>query len=132
MKYYRIIPRLDIKGPNLVKGIHFEGLRVLGKPESFAKYYYEQGPDGNMLEYVLLIGDVNGSYAIPPYTIPSYNESDMDVTDYPYVYFDNNPLESEFFIGRWSIRTQDDLKKIKISVELQIFFVSPIMRITCD
>jgi cyclase len=29
----RIIPRLDIKGPNLVKGIHFEGLRVLGKPE---------------------------------------------------------------------------------------------------
>jgi imidazole glycerol phosphate synthase subunit HisF len=23
----RIIPRLDIKGPNLVKGIRFEGLR---------------------------------------------------------------------------------------------------------
>ena len=29
----RIAPRLDIKGPNLVKGIRFEGLRVLGKPE---------------------------------------------------------------------------------------------------
>ena len=41
----RIIPRLDIKGPNLVKGVHLEGLRVLGKPESFAKYYYEQGAD---------------------------------------------------------------------------------------
>jgi len=41
----RIIPRLDIKGPNLVKGIHLEGLRVLGKPESFAKYYYENGAD---------------------------------------------------------------------------------------
>jgi len=41
----RIIPRLDIKGPNLVKGIHFEGLRVLGKPERFARYYYEQGAD---------------------------------------------------------------------------------------
>ena len=41
----RIIPRLDIKGPNLVKGIHLEGLRVLGKPESFAKFYYEQGAD---------------------------------------------------------------------------------------
>jgi cyclase len=41
----RIIPRLDIKGPNLVKGIHFEGLRVLGKPESFARYYYENGAD---------------------------------------------------------------------------------------
>lgn len=41
----RIIPRLDIKGPNLVKGIHLEGLRVLGKPENFARYYYEQGAD---------------------------------------------------------------------------------------
>jgi imidazole glycerol-phosphate synthase subunit HisF len=41
----RIIPKLDIKGPNLVKGIHLEGLRVLGKPAQFAKYYYEQGAD---------------------------------------------------------------------------------------
>lgn len=41
----RLIPRLDIKGPNLVKGIHFEGLRVLGKPEFFAQYYYESGAD---------------------------------------------------------------------------------------
>lgn len=45
MKTIRIIPRLDIKGPNLVKGIHLEGLRVLGKPENFAKYYYENGAD---------------------------------------------------------------------------------------
>jgi cyclase len=41
----RLIPRLDIKGPNLVKGIHLEGLRVLGKPERFARFYYEQGAD---------------------------------------------------------------------------------------
>jgi imidazole glycerol-phosphate synthase subunit HisF len=41
----RVIPRLDIKGPNLVKGIHFEGLRVLGKPEKFAQHYYESGAD---------------------------------------------------------------------------------------
>jgi imidazole glycerol-phosphate synthase subunit HisF len=41
----RIIPRLDIKGPNLVKGIHLEGLRVLGSPEEYAKYYYENGAD---------------------------------------------------------------------------------------
>jgi cyclase len=45
MKNVRIIPRLDIKGPNLVKGIHLEGLRVLGRPEDFAKYYYENGAD---------------------------------------------------------------------------------------
>ncbi len=41
----RIIPRLDIKGPNLVKGIHFEGLRVLGKPWDFAFKYYKEGAD---------------------------------------------------------------------------------------
>jgi len=45
MKTTRIIPRLDIKGPNLVKGIHLEGLRVLGKPADFAKFYYENGAD---------------------------------------------------------------------------------------
>jgi cyclase len=41
----RVIPRLDIKGPNLVKGVHMEGLRVLGKPEHYARYYYEAGAD---------------------------------------------------------------------------------------
>lgn len=44
-KNIRIIPRLDIKGPNLVKGIHLEGLRVMGKPEVFARHYYESGAD---------------------------------------------------------------------------------------
>lgn len=41
----RVIPRLDIKGADLVKGIHLEGLRVLGSPELFAQYYYENGAD---------------------------------------------------------------------------------------
>jgi len=45
MSTIRVIPRLDIKGPNLVKGIHLEGLRVLGRPEEFARYYYEHGAD---------------------------------------------------------------------------------------
>ncbi len=44
-KNIRIIPRLDIKGPHIVKGIHLEGLRVLGNPEEFAKHYYETGAD---------------------------------------------------------------------------------------
>ena len=45
MHTVRIIPRLDVKGPNLVKGIHLEGLRVLGKPEDFALRYYSEGAD---------------------------------------------------------------------------------------
>lgn len=51
--YKRIIARLDIKGPNLVKGVHLEGLRVLGKPETFAKYYYESGADELMYQDVV-------------------------------------------------------------------------------
>jgi len=45
MRTIRIIPRLDIKGPNLVKGIHFEGLRVLGLPERFSTNYFQDGAD---------------------------------------------------------------------------------------
>ena len=45
MKTVRVISRLDIKGPNVVKGIHLEGLRVMGSPNDFAKYYYKAGAD---------------------------------------------------------------------------------------
>lgn len=41
----RIISKLDIKGPNLVKGVNLEGLRVLGEPSFFAKKYYENFSD---------------------------------------------------------------------------------------
>lgn len=70
MNKIRIIGRLDIKGPNLIKGIRFEGLRVLGDPENFAVNYYDQGIDelmyvdtvaslygrNNLLEFVKKIG----------------------------------------------------------------------------
>lgn len=54
----RVIPKLDIKGPNLVKGIHLEGLRVLGKPEDFAKHYYENGADE--LIYIDVVASLYG------------------------------------------------------------------------
>jgi len=41
----RVIARLDVKGPNLVKGIHLEGLRVMGDPQQFARRYYAEGAD---------------------------------------------------------------------------------------
>jgi cyclase len=41
----RLISRLDIKGPNLIKGIHLEGLRVIGPPAAYALRYYRQGVD---------------------------------------------------------------------------------------
>lgn len=45
MSRIRLIPRLDVKGPNLIKGIHLEGLRVIGDPNAYALKYYEQGAD---------------------------------------------------------------------------------------
>jgi cyclase len=41
----RLIARLDIKGPNLIKGIHLEGLRVMGDPRAHAQRYYAAGAD---------------------------------------------------------------------------------------
>lgn len=41
----RIIARLDIKGANVIKGIHLEGLRLVGKPGEMARRYYEEGVD---------------------------------------------------------------------------------------
>jgi cyclase len=43
--HVRIIPRLEIKGNNLVKGVQLEGLRVLGDPSAFAKLYDYAGAD---------------------------------------------------------------------------------------
>lgn len=45
MHSVRIIPRLDIKGPNVVKGIHLEGLHIIGNPVTLARKYFEQGAD---------------------------------------------------------------------------------------
>ena len=45
MRNVRLIARLDVKAPNLVKGIQLEGLRTMGKPNEFALRYYEQGVD---------------------------------------------------------------------------------------
>ncbi len=58
----RVIPRLDIKGPNLVKGIHLEGLRVLGSPEEFARRYYEDGADE--LLYMDVVASLYGRNSI--------------------------------------------------------------------
>lgn len=41
----RLIARLDVKGPNLIKGIHLEGLRKIGDPQEYASKYYDQGAD---------------------------------------------------------------------------------------
>lgn len=45
MKNIRIIPRLDIKGFNVVKPVQTEALRVVGDPKELAQRYYQGGAD---------------------------------------------------------------------------------------
>lgn len=45
MNKKRIIARLDVKNEFVIKGIHLEGLRKVGDPNSMAKKYYEEGID---------------------------------------------------------------------------------------
>ena len=40
-----MIARLDVKGPNVIKGVQLEGLRQVGDPNLYAKKYYEHGAD---------------------------------------------------------------------------------------
>lgn len=45
MSSTRLIARLDVKAPNLIKGIHLEGLRKVGNPSEYALKYYKAGID---------------------------------------------------------------------------------------
>lgn len=45
MKKTRVIARLDVKGPNVIKGVHLECLRIIGRPNELAEKYYLQGAD---------------------------------------------------------------------------------------
>ena len=45
MKNTRFIARLDVKGKNLIKGVHLEGLRIIGDPHFYAAQYYQDGVD---------------------------------------------------------------------------------------
>ena len=93
-----------------VEGFNFSSANDL---KFYLETYYSTNP---LLEYVLLVGDVNQNsdiYNIPTFTIPSYNENELDQTDYPYTFFNfEDVLSPKFFIGRWSIGSEADLENI--------------------
>lgn len=57
MSLLRLIARLDIKGPNVVKGVRMEGLRVMGKPADLARKYAE---DADELIYIDTVASLYG------------------------------------------------------------------------
>jgi len=53
MSVFRIHARLDVKPPNLVKGIQLEGLRIIGNPADYAVRYYEAGADEVLVQDIV-------------------------------------------------------------------------------
>lgn len=45
MNNVRVIPLLHIKGPNVVKPVQTEALKVVGNPKELAERYYKEGAD---------------------------------------------------------------------------------------
>ena len=74
----RIIARLDIKGNKLIKGIRFEGVRVLGDPNSAARKYVEEGADE--LLYIDAVASLYGRNSISSILKITSNEIFVPIT----------------------------------------------------
>ena len=61
----RLISRLDIKNGRVIKGISFEGLRVVGEPKELALKYYREGV--NELLYIDTVASLYGRSSLAPF-----------------------------------------------------------------
>lgn len=61
MRTIRLIARLDTKNQNLIKGINFEGLKILGNPKDFAGKYYLEG-----IDEIAIFDTIASLYGMPP------------------------------------------------------------------
>ena len=68
----RIIAKLDVKPPYVVKPVHFEGLRKVGEPENLAKKYFDQGADE--LFYIDIVSSLYHRKILPDSIIKTANE----------------------------------------------------------
>ena len=65
MDKLRIIPKLEVKNSNLIKGLQYEGLRKIGNPVEYANRYYEEGADQiNIIDIVSSLYSRDNLYEI--------------------------------------------------------------------
>ena len=74
----RIIARLDIKGNRLIKGVRFEGVRVIGEPNKIAKQYAAEGADE--LLYIDAVASLYGRNSISNILKIASNEIYIPIT----------------------------------------------------
>lgn len=87
--------------------VHIAGLSETGNTTTSIRDYIADFYASHDLEYVLLIGDVDGNFALPAFTYGPEN----DVTDLPYVLIEGGGDDyfPEAFIGRWPVDTLQEL-----------------------
>lgn len=65
MTTFRLIARLDLKGPDVIKGIQLEGFRKIGSPKVLAEEYSSQGADEIILvDVVASLYDRKSTYSL--------------------------------------------------------------------
>lgn len=74
----RVIARLDVKGQNVVKGVHLEGLRVVGRPEELAGRYNAESIDE--LIYIDSVASLYGRNNLSEVVRRMANETFVPVT----------------------------------------------------
>ena len=92
---------------------HLAILEEIGSNETDIKDYLQNTYDNweTPPEYVILVGDVDGSYALPSYFIPGYLFP-WCVTDHPYTLLDGDDYFPDVLIGRLSVRSEMQLMTI--------------------
>ncbi|MBC8415793.1 MAG: hypothetical protein H8E11_05125, partial [Candidatus Cloacimonetes bacterium] len=63
-------------------------------------------------EYVVLVGDVNGSFVVPAFYVPGGPYSPWDETDHSYTLLDGDDYFPDILIGRLSVRSISELQTI--------------------
>ena len=74
----RIIPRIDVKNSNVVKGVQFEGLRKLGDPNEFGLRYYNEG--AHELIFMDIVASLYGRNSLFDFIARATNEIFIPIT----------------------------------------------------
>ena len=93
--------------------VHVANMSQIGSSENQIRQYVSDAYFGweNPPEYLCLVGDVNGSYAVPTF-YETMSDGYYGEGDHPYATIDGNDDFADLFVGRLSIRTVDQLQII--------------------
>jgi Peptidase family C25/Propeptide_C25 len=91
-----------------------EFMENIGSTEEDLKFYLQSAYDNWQVppEYVVLVGDADGSISIPTFFVPGGPYSPWDCTDHTYTLLDGDDYFPDIMIGRLSVRELTDLQTI--------------------